>query len=222
MSYTTTAATAAILTVSASVSAATNPFAEDFVAGPENWVIADGSTAPTWAPGGGPDAPTDSFISTSYNFVNDTGSSTPILFQGNDALNSSGGAFTGDYIAAGVTQISFKVRHFASAPLSMYYRVAPQFGPGFVATDFAPNAFPGVWNTVTFDLSPSSSQLIPEGTNYNDIFSNVWLHQIGVAFPSIAGTDASFEFQIDDVTITPTPGTAAILLGAPLVMRRRR
>ncbi len=213
---------AAVLVASSSVLAVTNPFAEDFLAGPEGWVQSDGITAPTFAGGGGPDGPADSFISTSHNFLNDSGGSTPILFQGSAALGSSGGAFAGDYIAAGVTQISFKIRHFASAPLSMYYRVAPQFGAGFVALDFAPNAFPGQWTTVTFDLTPTSPQLIAEGTNYNDIFSNVQLFQIGVAFPSIAGIDADFEFQLDDITIVPTPASALLLVGAPLLMRRRR
>ena len=221
MTYPTIIAGTAIAIASTSVNAAINPFAEDFLAGASGWVEADAITAPTFVPGGGPDSPADSFISTTHNFVNDSGSSTPILFQGSDVLATSGGAFDGDYIAAGVNQISFNIRHFASAPLSMYYRVAPQFGPGFVAVDFAP-VLPGQWTTITLDLSPTSPNLIPEGTVYADIFSNVQLFQIGVAFPSIAGTDAPFEFQLDDVTLAPTPATALLLAGLPLVCRRRR
>jgi hypothetical protein len=211
----------AIMLASSSALAAINPYAEDFLTDAAGWVASDGISAPTFVPAGGPDSPADSFLSTSHNFVSDTGSSTPILFQGSDLLGTSGGAFDGDYIAAGVSQISFKVRHFASAPLSMYYRVAPQFGPGFVAVDFAP-VLPGQWTTVTLDLSPSSPNLIPEGTVYGDIFSNVQLFQIGVAFPSIAGEDADIAFQLDDVTLAPTPATALLLAGLPLVIRRRR
>ena len=106
------------------------------------------------------------------------------IFRGHDAFNSSGDAFTGDWIAQGTTTLSFDVRHDFSGPVNFFARIATaQNFPAHIGVGFVP-VQPGQWQTVTLDISEGAPGLINEGApafSYADTFSSVGNVQIGVS-----------------------------------------
>ena len=104
-------ATTVVLTSSA---LAAPPFSEDFAGGTSNWrfnntndPLLDGVSA------GGPDG--SSYLSRTGVLPS---SGSQVIFRAHKSYGSSGGAYTGDWIAAGAYQVSAFIRHNASEPLS--------------------------------------------------------------------------------------------------------
>jgi hypothetical protein len=132
----------------------------------------------------------------------------------------------GDWIAAGVTGVSFEFRHNLSEAVTLTGRFAtPANSPGASTvsqTVIAPNE----WTTITFDLTEGSPDIISlGGGTYAGIFSNIGNMQFGFNVPaSLAGQDIDARFDIDNFRIIPTPGAgAALALGVfGLTARRRR
>ena len=76
-----------------------------------------------------------------------------------------------------------------------------------------------MWTEVTFDVSPSSGQIVTfEGTSYNAVFSNIGHVQLGITIPAgFESNPISYTFDLDQVTIqTPEP-SALLLVGIALV-----
>ena len=157
------------------------------------------------------------------------GGSDVVLFRAHDEFGGSGssdGAFVGNWITDGVREISAQVRHNAPVPLNYFVRASGPFNfPGSTAVQFVP-VIPNVWTEVTFDVSPSSGQIVTfEGTSYNAVFSNIGHVQLGITIPAgFESNPTPFTFDLDQVTIqTPEPSTlllAGIVL-VPLFSSRR-
>lgn len=231
------AAALSALILSASVSsvafAVTPPASEQFTAGASGWTV--GSSGPalaSWSSNIGPDG--SGAISTQRSFVNDPVSTTnpPVLFS---ALSgASGNALFGDWIAAGVTQFSFDIRHNAPVALSAFARFAGAGNfPGAIAVGFVP-VQPNTWTTVTISIAANSSNFVSfEGTNFATVFGpsapngfqGIGRLQLGILVPqALAFTTPTYQFDIDNVRVIPTPsvGAMGLLAGGALFGARRR
>jgi hypothetical protein len=196
------------------------PFTEQFSSSGANWSSSPVFTPLNYPSSGGPDG--SAFGSQNFSFANQAAFNQPILFRGQSNFNSSGNAFVGDWISAGVTTVSFDVRHNAAAPIDYFVRFAPAFGAGVVGLFSAP-VQPGVWTTLSFSVNSSNPQIIFEGTTFAT-FSSIARTQVGILVPqSLAGNQSSFSFDIDNFSVVPAPSAFALLVsGACLATRRRR
>jgi hypothetical protein len=206
------------------------PFTENFATDAANWYD-NAATAPVqWVANGGPDG--SSHVSTNFNFVN-LPPGLPIpnnpvnLFRAQDEFNSSGGAFFGNWIADGVTAISFAIRHDGPTPLNFFARFAtPNNFPAWSGVQFAP-VQANTWTTITIPISLSNPALFFEGppgagqAEFDAVFSNIGHVQIGAFAGSLAGVDDSVRFDLDQVTLVPGPG-ALTMLALMGVSRRGR
>ncbi|MHC5023690.1 MAG: PEP-CTERM sorting domain-containing protein [Planctomycetota bacterium] len=202
----------------------TNPTVEEFDAGNANWI--DGFNAPAgWSASGGPDGAGDAFISSVFNFSNSLEGDQVATFRGLDANDASGDAFVGDWLANGVTEFSFYVRHDFTAPLNFFARIAtPGNFPAAIGLDFTP-VFPNTWTQITIDISESNPLIILEGGpgTFDAVFNNVGNLQLGLEVPAgLAGFGNDVTFDLDGVAITPAPGALAVFLLAGVAGRRRR
>jgi len=195
------------------------PVTESFDTGAENWRTVDGVTDADWFATGGADG--GGYISTTVDVPEFIPPFGVLGFRGQDEYNSSNNAFVGDWLAAGVTQFSFSVRHDALAPLQFFARIAaPDNTNGAVLLDFGV-VTSGEWTELTFDISAFNPGIVFEGSDFNTTFSNVGHIQIG-AVPDDALANTSFTFDIDEISIVPAPGALALFAPAACIMRRRR
>ncbi len=199
-------------------SAVTNPFTETFSSSSANWSSALAFTPLTYPAAGGPDG--SGYGSRTISFAGNADGEQPLLFRGQSNFNSSGNAFVGNWITSGVNEFSFSVRHDAAVPVAFFARWSPAAGPGVVA--IAGAALPNTWTTFTIAIDPATA-FIYEGTTFAT-FGNVARVQVGVLVnAALAGNASTFNFDIDNVSIVPTPGAAGVVgLLALAGLRRRR
>lgn len=199
--------------------AVTVPFTEDFSADAANWYNANGAAVVDWVPAGSWDA--GSYVSTTFNFVSSTPADTPALFRAQEEFNSSGNAFVGDWVSAGVGQISGWVRHNTGVPTTFFIRYAsPANFPG-AASVVLPAVQSGVWTGFTIPI-PDPNFVFEGPFTYPMVFSNIGHVQVGVAVPpSLAGVDQTFTFDLDKVSIglaPPVPATSTVGMIAALAL----
>lgn len=202
---------AALATASSGVSAAVVPFTESFTNGASNW-----SAPATWDAGG--------FIVQETN-VNAASFGVVIGPRGQASADASGGAFVGNWIAQGVTALTFSVRHNAPVPMNFGARLALASNfPAAIGLDFAP-VLPGVWTTVTIPIVASYPGWVSfEGSDFQTTLSGVANVQLLYSVPqSLAGAGTIVRFEADDVSIVPTPGALGVCtVAAAGLLRRRR
>lgn len=223
--------TAAILvatTASAVFAAPIVPFTETFDTGANNWLSGDFLPPAAFATGGVGDS---GYIQAQTGFQFSEAGAFNVTFRGNKGFfpgtDASDGAFIGNWIDAGVTNLSFAVRHDIPVPVTFFVRVAADsFGapfPGAVGVAFQP-VFTGQWTTLSFDISPDNPAFVSfEGSTFEAVFSNVGFIQIGVEAPeALLGDPSLYNIDLDNVSIVPAP--AALLALAPVFAlgRRRR
>ena len=197
--------------------AITVPFTETFASSNSGWTNS-ANAAIGWNATGGPD--NSGFISTTFNLTGQPDAATPVLVRGQ--AGASGGLFTGDWIAAGVTQVSVDVRHSATAPLTMFARFAQAPAPGAIMTSsFAVPA--NQWTTLTFDINPTNPLWLNfEGSSYAAVLSNIQRIQFGVVVSAAANLTGPYTLDVDNVRVIPAPSIGALAGLASLVAMRRK
>lgn len=204
-----------------SAAAATVPFTEGFAADNANWKNA-ASADLSFVGAGGPDA--SSYATTTYSFENNADGDGPVLLRGQDNFDASSDAFVGNWLAEGVTEFSAYVRHNAPVPLNYFTRFASSFNfPGSVAVNFVP-VLPNTWTKITFDISATNPQFVSfEGSDFNTVFGGIGNVQLGVNVPAaLAGSTATYTFDLDQPTITPEPAMLGLFAAGGLCALRRR
>lgn len=199
-------------------------FVEDFNADAAAWRNFNSASILEWVGSGGPDG--SAFARSHYNLTAASGGFPPVVIRAHASYTppSSGGEYVGDWIAAGVTGVSFSFRHDLPEAISLTGRFAtPLNNPGAsVQTSFTVE--PNVWTTVFYDLTEGSPDIISLGSGtYASIFGNIGNIQLGFNVPpGYAGQNLDVRFDIDNFSIVPAPGALALLGLAGVAMRRRR
>lgn len=203
--------------------AGVSSFTETFETGANGWLQGSFS-APTYNATGAFDG---SAYITSTADLNSAGPFGLTIFRGQDDFDASGDAFVGDYLASGINRISFDFRHNAGQDLGIALRVATSFNfPAFAVELDAPVAS-GEWVTLSFDLSFFNPLLTIEGAPtpeaFNEIMQSIGNIQVSADRPDGLDTPLVVDFDLDNVSITPAPGSLALLgFGGIAAMRRRR
>ncbi len=197
---------------------ATLPFLEDFALDTAGWRDIDNGPL-TWVSSGGRDG--GSYVTTDYLVPDPIPVFGASLFRAQDEFDSSDGNFFGDWIADGVREFSYWIRHNAPTPLQVFVRFAsPDNFPGAVGVDFIP-VLPNVWTEVIIQINPTSPDLILEGSPYESVFSNIGHVQIGIIKP-VELIGQTITVDLDKASITPAPGAFGLLVLGGLCVRRRR
>lgn len=217
---------ASVLAVAAfaSVASAQLGFVEQFNADAANWRNYNGSSTLAYLATGGPDG--SGFARSTYNLAGTTvGGTPPTIIRAHASYPASGGAFAGNWITAGVTGVSFDIRHDLAEAVMMTGRFASSANfPGGAV--FSPQMVqPNTWTTITFNVGPGSPFIASlEGSTYGTVFSNIGNMQFGFSVPAaLIGQNVDGHFDIDNVRLVPAPGALALLgLGGLATGRRRR
>jgi|GEM_PF-390556 len=189
---------------SAQMAAGATNFTERFDSSEENWLASDSVTPLTWLSTGGPDGSGDAFVrATNINFQAASAGSTVIFARGHDSFGSSGGAFTGDWVAGDVKLFSFDVRHALGTPVVMAARIASaaNFPGTFAATpSLVP---PDEWVTITIPIHPDNAGFTSfGGGSFAGNFGNVGNIQLALLTPdALAGNPGSYTVDVDNVSI---------------------
>ena len=207
--------------VGSSFSAAgpTVPFTETFAQNSSNWYNGPGVAPLDWSASGGPEG--SAYATTTINFAGFQANAPAVLFRGQDEFNSSSGAFVGDWVTAGVTGFNASVRHNAGAPVNFFVRFAsPTNSPGAANVFFIPVPS-GNWTSLAAAL-PNPNLIFEGPFTYGQVFGNIGHVQLGVSVPQgLAGVDAPFSFDIDNIGIVPEPTSLALLaIGVCAIGRR--
>jgi len=202
----------------APASALTFPFTESFASSDANWKD-NASLAPTYVATGGADG--GGYISTELSFAGLV--SGPVAFRGQNNFDSSGDAFVGNWLSAGVGAVRAYVRHDAPVPIDYFVRIATSSNfPGLaIELPFSVPAGPN-WTLLEFDTSFSNPLLTPEAPPgqeaafYSAALGSVGNVQFGVSLPeSLTSDPAAYTFGLDQVSIgVPEPtGVGLALVG---------
>ncbi len=213
----------ALIGLASSVSVAgVSSFVEDFNDGASNWADGIGSSLVEVGSGA---LDGSAYVSTTTD-LNTAGPFGLTLFRGQDGFDSSGDAFVGDYIAGGITTISFDVRHNAGMDLDIAVRLASSFNFPAIGIQSGTLVSSGVWTTLTFAIDPSNPLLVVEPpftpADYETILSSIGNIQVSSFRPDGLSTPLEVTFDLDNVTITPAPSAVALLGLGGLAMGRRR
>lgn len=212
-------ALAIALGLATSADALTVGYEESFDGSSAGWTDAINAPAGFVASGGSDGG---GYVTQAYNYFGYTSSfgGGPVLFRANGSADASGDAFVGDWLAAGVSEVTIRFRHDAPAPLELFMRVTTSANfPGAVIPHFGV-ALPGVWNEISFLVDAGSPACIGEGVTCAAALANVGNLQFGTSAPAALTTlDQAFTFDLDQVTIAavPEPGTA-LLVGCGLLV----
>lgn len=203
--------------------AGVSTFTETFEAGANGWLQGSFS-APTYNATGALDG---SAYITSTADLNSAGPFGLTIFRGQDDFDASGDAFVGDYLAGGIDRVSFDFRHNAGQDLGIALRVATSNNFPAFAVELAEPVASGEWVTLSFDLSFFNPLLTIEGAPtpdaFNAIMQSVGNIQVSADRPDGLSTPLVVDFDLDNVSITPAPGSLALLgLSGMAAARRRR
>jgi hypothetical protein len=152
----------------------------------------------------------------------------PIAFAAHGAFGSSGNAFVGDWLGAGVTSISVSLRQNGPGAATFFLRFAPSAGPGLVAV--LPTPVPAnTWTTISIPINASYGGYIfeapPGVSTFTPTFTTMSKLQIGILVDaSLANRPTPLTLDVDNVSIVPAPGSMALIgiAGLGLASRRRR
>ncbi|MFM7260996.1 MAG: PEP-CTERM sorting domain-containing protein [bacterium] len=220
----TTASLTAML-IAAPSSAAITDFYETFASSAQNWRNSNGASVLNWSPSGGPG--NAAYVTSVFNLSATTvGGFPPTVIRAQQSFGSSGGAYVGNWITAGVTGVTFSFRHNLAEAVSVTGRFATPVNTPGASTVSSILVNPNTWTTISFDLREGSSDIISlGGGTYATIFSNIGNMQFGFTVPAaLAGQNVDGSFDMTNFAIVPAPGALALLAlaGFTGMSRRRR
>jgi hypothetical protein len=132
--------------------------------------------------------------------------------------------WTGNYVAAGVTQITAQIADFGTTPLYMRIAFQDAFGTEYGSTNFDLVPADGKWYPVSFDLTPSGLTLLQGSETAEQALTTVGILRVlsNAEMPSFRGDVIQGVLGMDEVAAVPEPVDAIvpILLTAALVRRR--
>lgn len=202
----------AALACSESANAAITDFHETFASGAQNWRNSNGASVLGWTASGGPDG--GAYVTSLFNLSGTSaGGFPPTVIRAQSNFGSSGGAYVGNWIAAGVTGVSFQFRHDLSESITLTGRFAtPVNNPGASVVSSMTVA-PNTWTLVSFDLREGSPDFVSlGGGTYAGIFSNIGNMQLGFTVPAaLAGQNIDASFDLTNFAILPSPAAGAVL-----------
>jgi hypothetical protein len=197
----------------ASVSPAlTFPFTENFASSDANWK--DNASLPlSYVATGGADG--GGYVSTDFSF--DGLAAGPTLFRGQGNFDSSGDAFVGNWLTAGVGEVRAYVRHDAPVAIDYFVRIATANNFPGLAIELSQSVPAGdAWTLLKFNTSASNPLLTVEGPPnfYASAMGAVGNVQFGVSLPESLTMDATaYTFDLDGVSIAvPEPTTFGLVL----------
>jgi MYXO-CTERM domain-containing protein len=113
------------------------------------------------------------------------------------------------------------VRHSAPQPLTYFGRFAilSANSPAAIGIQFAPVP-PQAWTQLSFAITPTNPSFVTyEGSDFNTVFSQIGRVQFGINIPAaLNGAATPFTFDVDKVSLVPTPEPAGALLAAMVGM----
>ena len=134
--------------------------------------------------------------------------------------------WTGDYNAAGVTQIDIMMRADpAGAPLTIRLGFEENIGERAVSEAIAV-PHDGNWHSFSYDISPSALTVVGGLLSAEDILSNVMELRIFSSdnpVPSWQGDTIAANLYVDNIVAVPEPGVGVTMISliALLALRRR-
>lgn len=193
-----------------------SPFTETFDLGGENW-----------KQGSGADVDWNAGVISSTADVNSAGPFGLTVFRAQDGFDSSNDAFVGNYLAGGISTVSFDVLQDSGQELTFGLRVATSANSPAFALLTPVSVSSGQWTTLTFELDFNSPFYFAEGPPgvgfFSGIMSQVGNLQISVNRPDGLVTPLVTTFSVDNFAVTPSPaGVALIGFGGLMASRRRR
>jgi hypothetical protein len=214
---------------SPAVAVVVNPFTEEFGGGAANWRQNTSTLDVNTVATGGPNGAGDAYATYARNMGTSTG--VQVTFRGQATANASGGAFSGNYLAAAVNEVSYWVRHDAPAPLTIGTRFAAGNFPAF--SIFAPGTVaPNTWTKVTVAVTPTNPGWQNEGVagattaeQFNTLFADIGNLQVFAQRDATVPDNTTVTFSLDKVQIVPEPTGLAAVGGTAvtgLLARRRR
>lgn len=201
----------------AGVGSAQSAFVEDFEGGLAGWSSA-GTLSPVLNTEGG-----NSFVSVTspVEAAGGMGFGAFTLLSGLASNGASGGAFTGNYLASGITSLSFDVRHNADQDLTFSLRVADALNfPSFIVFSPVEVAAGSEFTTVSYSFEEGNPFFFP-GLDPFAVLPNVGNIQLLADNPAFAEAD-DVTFDFDNIALVPAPGAAALFGVLGLIAPRRR
>ncbi len=200
-------------------------FSEDFTVDAANWAQSNFMETLTHRLDDGPNGLGDNYVSTDRNFAALAGGfGTPIIFRGQQNVNSSDQGYVGDWIDDKVVRVELLVRHNFDQPISFGGRFAGidnTPGASFIGADVPQNE----WTPITFLIDPDnvfdpinnpSGQIVTfGGGSFESVFDQISNIQISVAEPmglTPLQRDQLITFDLDAVSITAIPEPTSLAL----------
>lgn len=132
--------------------------------------------------------------------------------------------WTGNYVAAGVTEITAEIADFGTTPLYMRIAFQDAFGTEYGSTNYDLVPADGLWHPVSFDLSPAGLTLLQGSETAEQALTTVGILRVlsNAEMPSFRGDVLPNVLGMDEVTAVPEPGAFGIPIVLAAVFRRRR
>ena len=127
--------------------------------------------------------------------------------------------WSGNYLAAGVTEIQAQMANFGDSELFMRIALVDGFGTWYGSSSAFVLPADGIWRDVTFGLSFSDLNLIIGSSSITEVLENVEELRIlsAAGGSSFRGDRISGTLGIDNITAVPVPATI-FLLGSGLAI----
>ncbi len=163
---------------------------------------------------GGPNGAGDAFLR--VDSLGGNGPSSRLILFNTDQ-------WAGDYLAAGVGEISVAFNNLGATQLAM--RIAVESGDTWFASS-DPLLLPAGsgWTQAVFSLAEADVTRVQGSASYADALSNVTELRIlsAAGTPNFRGDAIIASVGVDNITALPEPGAAVVLTGVLMLLGRRR